>query len=303
MSAETRDRPTCLISIDVEEAFQIQAARPYIPPRLWDESAWRVGPMVDWLLERLNAHGARATFFLLGWVAERNRAVVRRIVEAGHEAACHGYAHQRLHEVAPESFRADIRRAKEIIEDITGHAIVGYRAPTFSLTRQTDWAVDVLIEEGFKYDSSVQPIRGHPQYGEPTAPLAPFDLTGMRDDGPTLIELPPLTWQVGPLRLPVAGGGYFRAWPTAFMRAGIKQAARAGRPAVVYFHPWEFDVDQPRLPLRGTAYWRTYIGLNRTRGRLEGLLGRVDGISLGEWVSQHVPALRPRFKFPSAKAA
>ncbi|MAE61719.1 MAG: hypothetical protein CMJ49_10240 [Planctomycetaceae bacterium] len=302
MTSSQNNRPTCLLSFDVEEMFQIEAARPYISPRLWDESEWRVGQAVEWILEELAKHDAHATFFLLGWVAERNRAVVRRIVEAGHEAACHGHAHERLHELSPESFRADLRRAKEIIEDITGQPVVGYRAPTFSLTRQTQWAVDVLIEEGFKYDSSVQPVRGHPQYGEPTAPVAPFQFTHS-SGAPSLTELPPLTWKIGSLRLPVAGGGYFRALPLSFMRAGIRQAGRQDRPPVLYFHPWEFDVNQPRLPLPALAYWRTYIGLNRTRNRLTRLLKKINGIPLNHWLTQHDPIPASTFTFPANRAA
>ncbi|MDP7349058.1 MAG: DUF3473 domain-containing protein [Phycisphaeraceae bacterium] len=269
MHSDNSPSPPCLLSFDVEEYFHIEAARSAVDRRSWPSYLTRVEPIVDWLLEQLAAHAATATFFTLGWVAERHPSMIRRIADAGHEIACHGYGHDRLCRLDRRAFADDLSRAKHVLEQASGQRVIGYRAPTFSLVPATAWAVDVLIEQGFVYDSSVQPIR-HPQYGVPGAPRWPYQLAGA--DGTRLVELPPLSWQIGSLRLPVAGGGYFRLFPLRFMLAGIRQAHRAGQPAMLYFHPWEFDPDQPRLPLTGVSRWRTYVGLSRTRRRLSHLL-------------------------------
>ena len=288
------DNPTalpCLLSFDVEEYFHIEAARSVVDRRNWPSYPSRVEPIVDWLLEQLAGHAATATFFTLGWVAERHPSMIHRIAEAGHEIACHGHGHDRLCRLDRRAFAEDVSCAKQVLEQASGQRIIGYRAPTFSLVPATAWAVDVLIEQGFAYDSSVQPIR-HPQYGVPGAPRWPYRLVGA--DGTRLVELPPLSWQIGPLRLPVAGGGYFRLFPLRFMLAGIRQAHRAGQPAMLYFHPWELDPDQPRLPLTGLSRWRTYVGLNRTRSRLSHLLARHRMTSARDWLSERNPAAWPR---------
>ena len=274
-------KSTCLMTFDVEEHFQIEAARPYISPRTWASRESRLEANVDWLLEQLAAAGARATFFTLGYVARRHSHMVKRIVEAGHELACHGDEHDMLHRLTPGTFREDLRRAKHALQDSTGVVVRGYRAPTFSLTRQTAWAVDVLADEGFVYDSSVQPIH-HPQYGQADAPRWAYHLTSAA--GRSVLELPPLTWQGGPLRLPVAGGGYFRLLPLALMRWGIEQAHQLGHPAMLYFHPWEFDPNQPRLPLRRAARWRTYVGIDQTRKRMQSLLSLYRCIAVDDWL-------------------
>ncbi len=274
-------RPTCLLSFDVEAHCQIEAARDAIDPAHWERRPCRIEANLDWLLERLNEHNARATFFILGWVAQRRPWVVRRIAEAGHEPACHGYAHDRLHRLDRRRFAIDLAAARAAIEDQAQQPLRGYRAPSFSLTAATAWAVDVIAEQGFEYDSSVQPIR-HPAYGQPDAPRRPYRLVG--NTGASVAELPPLTWQCGRMRLPVAGGGYFRLLPLMAMLRGIDQAHRQHEPAPLYFHPWEFDPRQPRLPLTRRQRLRTYVGLRHTRRRFEQLLRRVNTASYGQWL-------------------
>jgi len=275
--------PASLLTFDIEEHFQIEAARRVVPPCDWDRLPSRVEPNVDWLLEQLAAHHATATFFVLGWVARRRPRMVRRIAAAGHELACHGDAHDRLHRLDPARLALDLAAARAAIEDQAQSPLRGYRAPTFSLTRTTAWAVDALLEAGFTYDSSLQPIR-HPQYGEPHAPSRPHRLVG--PGGDAIDELPPLCLQLGALRLPVAGGGYFRLFPLRLMELGIRQAHRENRPPVLYFHPWEFDPDQPRLPLPRPQRFRTYVGMNHTRNRLQRILRRSPCTSIQSWLNR-----------------
>lgn len=293
--------PTCLLSFDVEEYFQIEAARGVIAPTDWQNLPSRVERSVDLLLQTLADHNASATFFILGWLARRRPAMVRRIADAGHEPACHGYAHDRLHRLDPNRLAVDLAAARAAIEDQAQTPLRGYRAPTFSLTRRTAWAIDVLRDAGFTYDSSLQPVR-HPQYGEPTAPIAPHRLVS--PTGAAIDELPPLCWRLGPHRLPVAGGGYFRLFPLRFMELGIQQAHRAGRPAVLYFHPWEFDPDQPRLPLPRAQRFRTYVGLRHTRRRLQRILARHRCTSIANWRDAPANRLarRPDYRLPADQA-
>lgn len=278
--------PTALLSFDVEEHFQIEAARGVVHPADWDRLPSRVERNVDWLLDQLAAHDASATFFVLGWVARRQPRMVRRIAAAGHELGCHGDAHDRLHRLDPRRLAADLAAARAAIEDQAQTPLRGYRAPTFSLTRRTAWAVDALLDAGFTYDSSLQPVR-HPQYGEPAAPRRPHRLVS--PTGAAIDELPPLCLQLASHRLPVAGGGYFRLFPLRFMQAGIAQAHRERRPAVLYFHPWEFDPDQPRLPLPRAQRCRTYVGLSHTRRRLQRILRRYRCTAIRTWRDQAQP--------------
>lgn len=282
----------CLLTFDVEEYFQIEAARGVVSSDEWNRYESRVEGVMDWLLETLDTHQTRATFFVLGWIARKYPQMVRRIAELGHEIASHGDMHDRLHRLTPESFREDMLRSKLTLEDITSCSVRGYRAPTFSLMRETEYAVDVLIEAGFEYDSSVQPIR-HPHYGVYDAPVAPYLLHGR--GGGRLLEIPPLCYERGRMRLPVAGGGYFRLFPLGVMNAGIRRARAELRPAMLYFHPWEFDEHQPRLPLKGVNRFRTYVGLKRTRRRLEALLKRWHCGAVEDWMSYGVGAQMPGF--------
>lgn len=258
------------LSVDVEEYFHIEAAYRTIPRADWDQWPSRVEASVDLLLDLFARHGRPATFFILGHVAKRHPAMVRRIAQAGHEIASHGTGHDRLHRLTVESFREDLHASKALLEDLTGQQVTGYRAPTFSVTPPTAWAVDVLLDEGFTYDGSIFPVR-HPSYGVPSAPNKPF-MVQSRADGESLLELPPLTLTWGGKNLPVAGGGYFRLLPMWFMKRGLKEAAVAGRPAVLYFHPWEFDPGIPAMGLPLTGRLRTYTGLKSAARKLESII-------------------------------
>ena len=258
-------------SFDIEEHYRIEAAAGLaVGDEAKAEYARRMEVTTRRILDQLAAAGVRATFYVVGEIARTHPSLVRAIHDAGHEVGSHSHDHRRVHRFDPESFREDVSRSKNALEQVTGSRVTGFRAPTFSVVRQTGWAVDVLAECGFEYDSSIFPVR-HDRYGIPDAPRGPFMAVGRERE---ILELPPLTYRVAGLNLPVAGGGYFRLFPPGVMRAGLRQAARSGPPAVamLYFHPWEFDPGQARLPLNRLARWRTYVGVGRTTARLARLL-------------------------------
>lgn len=279
--------PLRFVTIDVEEYYHIESAHGIVQRQQWDSYPARTDRNIDLLLDLLARHRRPATFFVLGDVARRSPAAVKRIARAGHEIASHGTMHDRLHRLNPDTFRADLLESQRRLQDLTGQPVIGYRAPTFSLGPPTRWAIDVMLDCGIRYDASIFPVR-HPLYGVPTAPLTPFHLapgptpatgatasavTAPNSNPPipprTLLEIPALVWRTLGRNVPVAGGGYFRLLPLAFMQRGLAQAARQSRPAVLYFHPWEFDPDMPRLPLKGLRRIRTYTGLRSAASRLE----------------------------------
>lgn len=263
-----RNAPRNAMSVDVEDWFQVQAFADVIRREDWDGLARRVEANTDRVLDHFAAAGVRATFFALGWVAERHPALIRRIVAAGHELASHGHGHERVHAIGEAAFRADVRRAKAALEDAGGAAVTGYRAPTFSITPGTPWAHAVLAEEGHRYSSSVFPVR-HDLYGAPDAPRGPHR---PRPDG--VVELPMTTVRVPGRNLPCAGGGWFRILPYALFRAGLRRVNAEGRPGIFYFHPWEVDPDQPRVAAAGRlSRFRHYTGLPTMLGRVDRLLG------------------------------
>lgn len=258
------------MSVDVEDYFQVTSLAAAAPPERWDAFDSRVVWSTERLLALFDAAGVRATFFVLGWVAERQPALVRRIASLGHEIASHGYAHRLVYEQDPGSFRADVRRARRILEDTTGERVHGYRAPSYSITRRSLWALDVLREEGHVYDTSIFPVY-HDRYGIPDAPRHPYRLETR--DGRSLVELPPSTVRLGRVNVPVAGGGYFRLLPYWWTRWGIARLnGRERRPAIFYLHPWEVDPGQPRLAVPWSSRLRHYRNLHRTEPRLERLL-------------------------------
>jgi len=264
-----------ILSFDVEEHFRIEAgAGLSCPASLRAEYADRMEVTTRHLLDHLAAHQARATFFIVGKIAASRPTLIRDIYEGGHEVASHSWDHQRVHRFTPQSFREDVRRSKAALEQATGAPVIGFRAPTFSVGRETGWAIDVLAEEGFLYDSSVFPVR-HDRYGVPDAPRTPFQVMGRER---SLLELPLATLRFCGINVPVAGGGYFRLFPLALLEAGVKQLLRSTRPdvAMLYFHPWEFDPEQPRLPLSPLSKWRTYVGIRRSTTRLIRLLSRYE---------------------------
>ncbi|GFO66564.1 polysaccharide deacetylase [Geomonas limicola] len=267
------------LTIDVEDYFQVQAFEPYVDRSQWGSYPLRVAENVSRLLDLLDERQVHATFFVLGWVAERLPQLVRDIQCRGHEIACHGFGHQLIFRIGPAAFREDIRRAKAVLEGITGVEVRGYRAPTYSITADSLWAFDLLIEEGFRYDSSVFPIH-HDTYGIPDAPRFPHTVT--RPAG-SIEEFPLSTLPVGlgtlHYRLPIAGGGYLRLLPAPLVRWGLSRINQLeGKPAVLYLHPWEIDPDQPRIRAGWKSRFRHYNNLRRTEGKLRYLL---EGLSWG----------------------
>lgn len=261
---------THALTIDVEDYFQVQAFAGVVSRNDWDRLPRRVEANTDRLLGMFAAAGVHGTFFTLGWVADRHPALVRRIVDAGHELASHGYWHGRADEQTPDEFRDDVRRAKLALEDAGGVPVAGYRAPTFSIGPRNPWAFDVLQDEGYRYSSSVYPVR-HDLYGTPDAPRFPHHPTPSAD---TLWEIPMTTVRAFGRNLPVSGGGYFRLLPYPVFRLGLRRFARTEqKPGLFYLHPWEVDPGQPRISgARRMSRFRHYVNLSATEGRLTRLL-------------------------------
>ncbi len=270
------------MSVDVEDYFQVQAFADRISRSEWDSVPCRVERNVNRLLDIFGKARVKTTFFTLGWIAERHPAIVRRMVREGHELASHGWDHARADSQSPDAFRADVRRTKQLLEDLGGMSVTGYRAPTFSIGPKNPWAFSVLAEEGYRYSSSIYPVR-HDLYGDSTASRVPFHPHGL-----SLLEVPMTTVQWFGRNFPCAGGGYFRLLPYAVSRLNMRRVNHVERrPCVFYFHPWEIDPDQPRQDHIGArTRFRHYTNLGRMEGRLKRLLGdfawdRMDRVFLG----------------------
>jgi polysaccharide deacetylase family protein (PEP-CTERM system associated) len=255
-------------TVDVEEYFQVSAFEHLVQRSRWTSYESRVEPTVHTLLELLARHEVRGTFFVLGWLAQRVPGLVKAIAEAEDEVASHGWDHRRVFHQTPDEFRTSIRRTKQVLEDLTGTPLVGFRAPTFSIRPGFEWALDVLIEEGYHYDSSLFPLRRR-GYGYPNGERDPHWL--QRPAG-GLAEIPPATMRVAGLNVPAGGGAYFRLFPYALVRAALREFQRRGVPGTFYIHPWELDPEQPRLRVSWLTRTRHYAGLHRTVGRLGRLL-------------------------------
>ncbi len=274
----TRGETPHAFTVDVEEYFHVNAFDRSVTRDDWTTLPSRAGRSVDELLEMLARHDATGTFFVLGWLAERHPDIPRRIAAAGHEIGSHGWWHRRVTTLTPDRFREEVRDCKRRLEDLTGQPVVGFRAPSFSILPPVEWAYDVLIEEGYAYDSSVFPIRRR-NYGNPNACPDPHAVT--RPAG-TLIEFPMATRSVAGLRFPGAGGAYLRLLPFAMTRGTLREYSRQGKTAIFYTHPWEIDLDQPRLEVPLVSRIRHYGGLARTRPRLERLLAEFRFASIAE---------------------
>lgn len=267
-------------SVDVEDYFQVGAFEKAIPRDAWDRFEPRVERNTRRLLDLCARHGVQGTFFVLGWVAERWPQLVRDIRAAGHELATHGQDHRRVTTLTPREFREDVRRSKRTIEDAAGVEVIGYRAPSYSIVRETLWAMDVLIEEGFRYDSSIFPIH-HDRYGIPDFPRFPRPVRG--SNGAALHEVPISTVRVAGVNLPFVGGGYLRHFPLPFIRWGMRRLnAVERRPAVLYIHPWEIDPEQPRQDVRLLTRVRHYRNLERTEERLARLFSEYSFTTIRE---------------------
>ncbi len=261
------------LTVDVEDYFQVTAFEKHLKREDWDTFPLRVATNTLRILDLFAEYKVTATFFVLGWVAERAPDLVRKIHASGHEIACHGYGHELVYDIGADRFRPDIRRARMHLEDICGEPVRGYRAPSYSITGKSLWALDILIEEGFSYDSSIFPIR-HDIYGMPNACRFPHTVT--RPNG-TLHEFPLSTVTLKcagrELRIPVAGGGYARLLPVGLIARGISRINRIEhQPAVFYFHPWEIDPGQPRIAASAKSRFRHYVNLDKTEGKLRYLL-------------------------------
>ena len=260
------------LSVDLEDYYQVEAFASQIARSQWPTFPSRIRKNTTRTLALLERTGCRATFFVLGWVAEREPALVRELVEAGHEIACHSHLHRRLQTLKPSEFREDLRRSRDAIEDASGAKVVGFRAPTFSITSKSLWALEILAEEGFEYDSSIFPIR-HDLYGIPDAPRWAHKM--LLPSGQTIWEIPPSTVRMGNVNIPFGGGGYLRLLPMFFTRWAIDTVHHRDRqPVIVYFHPWELDPRQPRLKGSWKSQLRHYRGLEKTEPRLQEILSR-----------------------------
>jgi polysaccharide deacetylase family protein (PEP-CTERM system associated) len=277
-------------TIDVEDYFHVTGYADVIPPSSWDGFTTRVEGNTESILRMLEDRGLRGTFFVLGWVAQRYPALVKRIAQAGHEVASHGMNHTLVYDQTPAVFREETRTCKAILEDLCGTAVVGYRAATYSITQRSLWALDILAEEGFEYDSSIFPIR-HDRYGIAHAPRLPYTLEC--GDGRRLVEFPLSTLKVLGVHLPVAGGGYFRLFPyllTAMALARLNR--REAAPFIFYLHPWEIDADQPHIEAASRlATWRHRLNLDRCEDRLQRLLSRFSFATVREVLARHRPVL------------
>ena len=259
------------LSFDVEEFFQVANLKEAFPKERWDEVPSRIDVAMDALLDLLERRGARATMFFLGWVAARRPDLVRRCHDAGHEIASHGWEHEFLWDLdGRDGFREHLRLTEEAIEAAGAPRPVGFRASTFTLTRRTWWAFDVLAERGYLYDSSVHPVR-HPTYGVPD-----FDpgISTVETESGSVVEFPVTTFPFAGKNLPIGGGGYFRLLPGPVHRAALARVTRMGRPVALYLHPWEFDPGQPRIDAPPLKKFRHYVGLEHSLSRLDELLSR-----------------------------
>ena len=257
------------LTIDVEDYFHVSAFADNIDQQHWGKHPMRVDSNTLRLLDIFDEHKIKATFFVLGWVAERKNSLVKEIASRGHEIASHGYSHQLVYNQAPEIFRQETIRSKDILEDIVQSRVRGYRAASYSITKRSMWALDILAEAGFDYDSSIFPVR-HDRYGVPDAPEHPYTLE--TPQGYTLVEYPLSTARLFGYRLPIAGGGYFRLYPYWLSKAGLKQINRREKPFIFYLHPWEIDPEQPRVSASWFSQFRHYNNLGKCESRLRELL-------------------------------
>lgn len=285
------DSITNALTIDVEDYFQVSAFAPYIPRDQWDSHSCRVERNVERILQLLDDRDTKATFFTLGWIAKRYPDLVRLIVDGGHELASHGYGHERASDLTEAAFFADIDSAKKLLEDLSGQEVKGYRAPSFSIGEGNLWAFDCLERAGYRYSSSIYPIR-HDHYGMPDAPRFAHQVRA------GLLEVPVTTSRFLNRNWPASGGGYFRLMPYVLSRWMLQRVNQHDvQAAVFYFHPWELDAGQPRIPgLNAKTHFRHYLNLHRTEARLRRLLadfnwGRMDGIFLRDSPAS-VPAPR-----------
>lgn len=300
MMADTADSPqkatSHFFTVDVEEYFQVRALEGAVSREDWASRPSRLAASIDALLEVLARHDARGTFFVLGWVAKHRPEVVTTIAAAGHEIASHGFGHERVITLDPPALRADVRESKKVLEDLIGAPVIGYRAPNFSIIPGWEWAFDVLVEEGYRYDSSLFPIRRR-GYGYPGSPRVPHII---RRPAGWIAEFPLATTSFFGYPVPAAGGGYLRQFPLGVVRRAFREASRRSEPATFYIHPWEIDPEQPRLPVSPLNRIRHYRGLSTAMDRIESILGEFRFTT----ISSHLAVVQSdQGDFPAAGAA
>jgi polysaccharide deacetylase family protein (PEP-CTERM system associated) len=278
-------------TVDVEEYFHPTALAPHYPAEAWDSLERRSPMVIDRLLDFLAGRGVLGTFFVVGWLAEREPEMVRRIAAAGHEVASHGYEHELVARLGPEAFRTSVRRSKAVLEELAGNEVVGYRAPSFSIVPGLEWAFDALIEEGYRYDASIFPVSQHPTYGYPAASRDPFLIE--RPSG-TLAEFPATTARWLRQTLPASGGAYFRILPPGLVRAGLRQAECRGQPGMFYIHPWEMDDWVPDVEAPRLQRFRTFAGMKGTWRRMDRMLREFRFTSVRTTLERMVQSDAPR---------
>jgi polysaccharide deacetylase family protein (PEP-CTERM system associated) len=279
------------LTVDVEDYYQVEAFAEVVRREDWPQWESRVERNTLTILDLFARYNVRGTFFTLGWVAERHPPLVREITAAGHEVACHGYEHRLIYTQTPEQFREDVRRARNALEDLTGMPVDGYRAPSYSITAESLWAFDVLIEEGFRYDSSIFPIH-HDRYGMPKAERFPHIV---RSAGGEIVEFPPSTLRLCGINFPISGGGYFRLLPYGVFSRGVARLNQQEKQSAIFFiHPWEVDPAQPVVPASRLNHWRHRINLHRTLPRLERLLSDFRFAPVRQVLDRMLPAEKGR---------
>ncbi len=271
-----------ILSIDVEEWFHPEAVQHLFPADSWDERESRVEGNVEKLLALFDSQNTKATFFVLGWTARKFPQLIKKMAAAGHEVATHGNSHRMVTKLTPDEFREDLAESISIIQEISGEKVLGFRAPTFSIVKETQWAWEIMLELGIEYDSSVYPI-WHDRYGIPDAPRQPY--IALKKEPRKLIEFPMPTLKIGNKNFPFGGGGYLRIFPLSFTKYAVKKFNGEGLPAIVYAHPWEFDTEQPRLKLGTIQTWRHYYNINSNLKKLDTLLTHFEWMSFKDFLA------------------
>jgi polysaccharide deacetylase family protein (PEP-CTERM system associated) len=282
----TRGSTTHFFTVDVEEYFQVKALETVVSRDEWLTRPSRLARSIDTLLSMLERRGARGTFFTLGWIARHRPQIVRTIADAGHEIASHGFFHERVSGLSLSGFREDLRSSKQALEDVCGTEVLGYRAPSFSIIPGCEWAFDALLEEGYRYDSSIFPIRRR-GYGYPSASRAPHVI---RRSAGQLSEFPLATTRFLNVSIPAAGGGYLRQFPLGVIQRAFREASQRGESATFYIHPWEIDPDQPQLPVSRLNRIRHYRGLGTSANRIDQLLDEFKFDTIASYFSRSAPS-------------
>lgn len=271
------------MTIDVEDYYHVSAFAKSINRKDWPDMQSRVEANTDLLIELFSEHNIKATFFVLGWVAERYPQIVRSIIESGHEVASHGYSHQLVYNQSIEEFTDETKRSKQILEDLAQKPVLGYRAASYSITKKSEWALDILHELGFKYDSSIFPVH-HDRYGMPGTPQFPYIRKTLKSA--EIIEFPISSVKMLGYQLPIAGGGYFRLFPYFFSRFGLNKINKTNNPFVFYLHPWEIDPEQPRIEASLFSKFRHYNNLKKCESRLRQLINDFNFTTVSEVLSE-----------------